>query len=96
MTARPRRLPFQELATLKHYLKVVPYQYNFLDGEKAVINVGSVGQPRDHDPRASYAVLTPGKVTFHRVEYDVKQTAEKIKSIPELHDWLGDRLYEGR
>jgi len=70
--------------------------YNFLDGEKAVINVGSVGQPRDHDPRASYAVLTPGKVTFHRVEYDVKQTAEKIKSIPELHDWLGDRLYEGR
>ncbi|MFG0304891.1 MAG: metallophosphoesterase family protein [Phycisphaerales bacterium JB040] len=70
--------------------------YNFLDGEKAVINVGSVGQPRDHDPRASYAVLAPGKVTFHRVEYNVKETADKIKSIPELHDWLGDRLYEGR
>ena len=70
--------------------------FKFIADEKAVINVGSVGQPRDMDPRASYAILSPGQVEFVRVEYDIKETADKIKAIPELHDWLGDRLYEGR
>ena len=70
--------------------------YTFLADEKAIINVGSVGQPRDHDPRASYAVLYGDRVEFQRVEYDVRVTAEKIRAIPELHDWLGDRLYDGR
>ncbi|MBL4808686.1 MAG: metallophosphoesterase family protein [Phycisphaerales bacterium] len=70
--------------------------FKFIADEKAIVNVGSVGQPRDLDPRACYAVISPGQVEFVRVEYDVKQTADKIKSIPELHDWLGDRLFEGR
>ncbi len=70
--------------------------YKFLAGEKAVINVGSVGQPRDHDPRASYAVLYPDRVEFIRVEYPIEETAKAIKAIPELSDWLADRLYEGR
>lgn len=70
--------------------------YKFLDSEKAVINVGSVGQPRDHDPRASYAVLHPDRVEFCRVEYDIDETAHAIRAIPELSDWLADRLYEGR
>jgi diadenosine tetraphosphatase ApaH/serine/threonine PP2A family protein phosphatase len=70
--------------------------FRFIEDEKAVINVGSVGQPRDMDPRASYAILSPGQVEFARVEYNIKETADKIKAIPELHDWLGDRLYEGR
>ncbi|GAB4386034.1 MAG: metallophosphoesterase family protein [Phycisphaerales bacterium] len=70
--------------------------YTFSPDEKVVINVGSVGQPRDSDPRASYAVLYPDRVEFKRVEYDVKVTANKIKAIADLHDWLGDRLFEGR
>lgn len=73
--------------------------YTITSGEKALINVGSVGQPRDHDPRASFAVLHANgelSVEFVRVEYDVAATAEKIKAIPELSDWLGERLYEGR
>ncbi len=70
--------------------------YKITEDEKAIINVGSVGQPRDQDPRASYAVLHRDRVEFFRVEYDVKATADKIKAIPELHDWLGDRLFEGR
>lgn len=70
--------------------------YTFADEEKAIINVGSVGQPRDHDPRASYVVLHPDRAQFVRVEYNVDATAKKIKAIPSLHDWLGDRLYEGR
>ncbi|MFG0327391.1 MAG: metallophosphoesterase family protein [Phycisphaerales bacterium JB037] len=70
--------------------------YAFNENEKAIINVGSVGQPRDLDPRASYAVLHADRVEFLRVEYDIKATADQIKQIPELFDWLGDRLYEGK
>lgn len=70
--------------------------YKFLEGEKAVINVGSVGQPRDHDPRAAYAILYPDRVEFIRVEYPIDETAKAIKAIPELSDWLAERLYEGR
>lgn len=70
--------------------------YAFRDGEKAIINVGSVGQPRDHDPRASYIILQPKGVQFRRVEYNVEATAKKIKAVAELSDWLADRLYEGR
>lgn len=70
--------------------------YKFLADEKAIVNVGSVGQPRDHDPRACYAVMHPDRVEFVRVEYDIESTARKIKAVPTLHDWLADRLYEGR
>ena len=70
--------------------------YKFLDGERVIVNVGSVGQPRDHDPRASYAILHEDRVEFRRVEYDIDSTAKKIYAIEQLSDWLGDRLYEGR
>jgi predicted phosphodiesterase len=44
-----------------------------LDGRRALINPGSVGQPRDGDPAAAYAILDPetGAVRWHRVRYDV-------------------------
>jgi hypothetical protein len=71
-------------------------------GQKAIVNPGSVGQPRDGDPRASYAILDTGDGTakhtieFFRLPYEVDLTVDKIHAIPELHDWLGDRLREGR
>ncbi len=71
-------------------------KFTFQDGEKCMINVGSVGQPRDNDPRASYVVIEDGGVEFQRVSYDIDAVARKIKSIPQLNDWLADRLYEGR
>ncbi len=70
--------------------------YRFTEGEKAIVNVGSVGQPRDHDARASYVVLHPDRVEFIRVEYDIERTASLIKTIPQLHEWLGDRLLVGK
>jgi diadenosine tetraphosphatase ApaH/serine/threonine PP2A family protein phosphatase len=70
--------------------------YRFMESEKAIINVGSVGQPRDLDPRAAYAILHGDRVEFVRVEYDIDETAEKIRAIPELADNLADRLYTGR
>lgn len=70
--------------------------YTFMPGEKAIVNVGSVGQPRDGDPRACYAILHPDRVQFVRVPYDIDATANKIKTIGTLSPWLGERLYEGR
>lgn len=63
---------------------------------KALINVGSIGQPRDRDPRASYVIVEPGRVRFVRVEYDADAVAAMVHAIPELDDYLGIRLKEGR
>ena len=71
------------------------YQYRLGD-EKAMINVGSVGQPRDGNPRACYVVLEDNLVRFRRVEYPLEQTIAKIYDIPELDNFLGDRLRDGR
>ncbi len=70
--------------------------YRLREGEKAIINPGSVGQPRDLDPRASYAIIDGDCVRFFRLEYDIEAVVSKIRAIPELLDWLGERLYEGR
>ena len=71
--------------------------FQFVIGnDKAMINVGSVGQPRDGDPRACYAVLEENRVTYRRVEYPKEKTIEKIYAIPELNNFLGDRLRDGR
>ncbi len=64
--------------------------------EKAIINVGSVGQPRDRDPRAAYAILNEDEVQFVRIEYDIDVTARKIHDNPHLDDFLGTRLFEGK
>jgi len=70
--------------------------YQVDSGRKALINVGSVGQPRDRDVRASYALLERGVVRFIRVAYDVGTVVEKVSAVPELDDYLGTRLKEGR
>ncbi len=50
-------------------------------GNKLVINPGSVGQPRDGDPRTSYAVLEPDsrKVELRRLEYPVEETVRAVQ-----------------
>lgn len=70
--------------------------YRFRSGEKAIINVGSVGQPRDLDPRASYVVLHSTHAEFVRLPYDIDATANKIRKVPQLPGWLADRLYDGK
>jgi predicted phosphodiesterase len=67
-----------------------------LSQEKAMINVGSVGQPRDGNPRACYVVLEDDLVRFRRVEYPFDKTIAKIYDVPELDNFLGDRLRDGR
>lgn len=91
------------------------YEYILAD-EKVLINVGSVGQPRDGDSRACYVIIEPAepsagesetsgesgligtgsRVRFRRVDYDFESTARKIYEVPDLDDFLGDRLRDGR
>lgn len=67
-----------------------------LTEQKVMVNVGSVGQPRDGDPRSSYVIVDGDQLTFHRVEYDPTPTRDKIYAIESLDNFLGDRLFEGR
>jgi diadenosine tetraphosphatase ApaH/serine/threonine PP2A family protein phosphatase len=67
-----------------------------LGAERALVNVGSVGQPRDRDPRASFAVLHPTHIEFVRIAYDIDTTVEKVRGIEALDNYLGTRLLEGR
>jgi len=70
--------------------------FRFSSREKVIVNPGSVGQPRDRDPRASYALLYDDRVEFVRLEYDIQAVIDKINQIPDLSDFLGQRLLEGR
>ena len=65
-------------------------------GEKCLINVGSVGQPRDADPRACFATFDGESVEWHRVAYDFRTTMEKIRATPGLDDILARRLALGK
>lgn len=65
-------------------------------GRKWMVNVGSVGQPRDGDPRSCYVVFDQETVRFQRVEYDIERTVREIEAEPELDDFLGHRLRDGR
>ncbi|MBR1870334.1 MAG: metallophosphoesterase family protein [Kiritimatiellae bacterium] len=66
-------------------------------GQRLFINVGSVGQPRDGDPRASYAIYVPAtrELKFRRLEYDVAAAQERIKKAG-LPERLWQRLEFGR
>lgn len=73
----------------------IDYVYN-LDGRKTLCNVGSVGQPRDGDWRACYIHLDNDVIRYRRVEYDIDTTVKKIYDVPDLENFLGDRLRDGR
>lgn len=67
-----------------------------LRDRKAIINVGSVGQPRDHDVRSCYVLLEGGEVRWRRVSYDVERTVAKINTHPVLDEHSAFRLRLGR
>jgi diadenosine tetraphosphatase ApaH/serine/threonine PP2A family protein phosphatase len=73
----------------------ISFEYQ-LDGRKTMVNVGSVGQPRDGDWRACYVLLDGMTLRYRRVEYDIDTTVKKIYDIPDLENFLGDRLRDGR
>jgi diadenosine tetraphosphatase ApaH/serine/threonine PP2A family protein phosphatase len=73
-----------------------PADIALVDGRRYLVNVGSVGQPRDGDPRAAYAVwdVARRRVTMRRVPYDIETTRRKILDAG-LPRRLSDRLAVG-
>ena len=74
-----------------------PDEIRLATGTKYFINTGSVGQPRDGDPRSSYIIycMDTKTITFRRVEYDVATTMAKNRKA-ELPERLAVRLAAGR
>ena len=73
------------------------FRYALEPGVRYLINPGSVGQPRDGNPRASFASFDSDKrvVTIYRVDYPVHKARQRILDAG-LPRGLGDRLYLGR
>ena len=63
----------------------VPFHIDL--GQIQVVNPGSVGQPRDGDPRASYAIIEDGEVSFHRAAYDIDAHLEQLAHSG-VEDWV--------
>ncbi len=79
------------------------HEYPFAAGKKYIVNIGSVGQPRDGDVRSCYAIYKTaeesppaGMVRWRRIEYDYNATMKKIFGTPQLDPRAGERLALGR
>ena len=73
----------------------IDYEFR-LQSKKTIINIGSIGQPRDGDPRACYVVMDDSNIRFRKIHYPFPETVRKIESIDALDNFLGDRLREGK
>ncbi len=74
-------------------------QFNLTVGRSIVLNPGSVGQPRDGDPRAAYAVIDNGRIELKRIAYPIEETIARVEAM----DWpqrakeiLAEGLRHGR
>ena len=77
--------------------KVETYQLDLQQGSHYLINPGSVGQPRDGDWRAAFAIFDSASncVTYYRVPYDVKGAQQRIRDA-DLPERLATRLTQGK
>ena len=76
----------------------LPYQKKVAD--VLFVNAGSVGKPKDGDPRAGYVIVDFSgnypQATFRRVEYDLVEAMAAIRSEPELPDFFAEQLERAR
>ena len=77
--------------------EIVTHEFPLREGFRYIISVGSVGQPRDRDPRAGYTIYDSGQeyFQFKRVDYDIQSTADLIYSNENLSDSFAERLFSG-
>lgn len=80
-------VPMIYAATPGGVVRYEPCDFTIELGQRLFINVGSVGQPRDGDPRASYVIYDPAtrQIRFRRLEYDVAaaQARNRAAGLPE-------------
>jgi diadenosine tetraphosphatase ApaH/serine/threonine PP2A family protein phosphatase len=76
--------------------EVVAQKFTIRPGHRYIVSVGSVGQPRDYDNRASYTIYDTDEKTFEfkRIAYDIEAAANKIYAA-ELERNFGNRLFLG-
>lgn len=88
---------FRDAAGAAEVIPAVPGVPALLEGQRALVNPGSVGQPRDGNPQSSYLLLDAdgGRVDFRRVGYDVERT-QRLMRDAELPPRLVERLSYGR
>lgn len=73
-----------------------PYELGTSTRLRAIVNVGSIGQPRDGDSRLSYVLYDGRAITFVRLAYDVERAMADIHAVPSLPGYLAERLKVGR
>jgi len=88
-------LPVVITDDLKTFVPTGDEQECRLRGGKYIVNVGSVGQPRDRDPKACWVEVDGNVVRYRRVPYDIDAVAAKIRKIDSLDEVLGNRLFDG-
>ncbi len=72
-------IPFIVERNLKGEVAVYNDEIKITKGARYIVNVGSVGQPRDGDPRACYCIFDEGLISFRRVAYEISKTQEKMR-----------------
>lgn len=73
-----------------------PYELGTSARLRAIVNVGSIGQPRDGDSRLSYVIFDGRAITFVRLQYDIARAMADIEAVPALPSYLAERLKVGR
>jgi len=72
------------------------FEFPIQPDTKYLINVGSVGQPRDGDNRACYALFESGRIIYRRVRYDFRATMAKMERVGPISKEAAGRLELGR
>lgn len=94
---RPSLYSMSSTAKMTSFVPTSGMSVQLLTGRRWLAVLGSVGQPRDGDSAASFAMFdtVSRELTYHRVPYDVATAAARIRANG-LPDWLADRLPIGR
>ena len=94
---RPALYSMSSTAKMTSFVPTADVPVRLLRGRQWLAVLGSVGQPRDGDRAAAYAVYDTGaeQITYCRVPYDVETAAQRIRDNGLPH-WLADRLLVGR
>ena len=94
---RPALYSMSVTAKMTSFVPKTDVPVQLLRGRQWLAVLGSVGQPRDGDPAASFVLFDTAscQVTYCRVPYDIASAANKIRENG-LPPWLADRLSQGR
>jgi diadenosine tetraphosphatase ApaH/serine/threonine PP2A family protein phosphatase len=94
---RPALYSMSPRANMTSFVPIPAVRIQLLGRRRWLAVLGSVGQPRDGNPAACFAMFDTGsgEITYYRVPYDVAAAANRIRENGLPH-WLADRLLVGR